>query len=428
MGNDQAHALQTSILVVDDTRSNLRLLAEILTDRGYVIRLAPSGSLALSSAHTKPPDLILLDIMMPGISGYEVCKQLKADEQTCNIPIIFISGLHEVFDKVKAFALGGVDYITKPFQAEEVIARIETHLTLRNLQKSLQEKNSQLQREITEREKAEEALQRAHDKLEIRVKERTTELRLSNAQLAKALRLKNEFLAMMSHEFRTPLNTVLGLSEALRLNVYGELNEKQQNTLKTIEKSGWHLFEMINNILELIEISTDGLPLQYNILDVELVCRASIKLIKQAASKKHLNVSLAFRNTITIHADECRLKQILVNLLNNAVKFTPEGGKIGLEVEADSEQQFISFCVWDTGIGIAKDDMARLFQPFTQLDSSLARQYEGTGLGLSLVYYLVNMHGGNISVKSEVGKGSRFTVSLPCKPPGMPSQTGDSEA
>lgn len=428
MGNDQAHALQTSILVVDDTRSNLRLLAEILTDRGYVIRLALSGSLALSSAHTKPPDLILLDIMMPGISGYEVCKQLKADEQTCNIPIIFISGLHEVFDKVKAFALGGVDYITKPFQAEEVIARIETHLTLRNLQKSLQEKNSQLQREITEREKAEEALQRAHDKLEIRVKERTTELRLSNAQLAKALRLKNEFLAMMSHEFRTPLNTVLGLSEALRLNVYGELNEKQQNTLKTIEKSGWHLFEMINNILELIEISTDGLPLQYNILDVELVCRASIKLIKQAASKKHLNVSLAFRNTITIHADECRLKQILVNLLNNAVKFTPEGGKIGLEVEADSEQQFISFCVWDTGIGIAKDDMARLFQPFTQLDSSLARQYEGTGLGLSLVYYLVNMHGGNISVKSEVGKGSRFTVSLPCKPPGMPSQTGDSEA
>ncbi len=139
---------KSSILIVDDTPANLRLLVGILAEREYKVRPVPEGSLALSAITADPPDLILLDIMMPGMSGYEVCKRLKSDESTCNIPIIFISAKHEVIDKVKAFSLGGVDYITKPFQAEEVLARIETHLTLQSLKKNLEEKNAQLQKAL----------------------------------------------------------------------------------------------------------------------------------------------------------------------------------------------------------------------------------------------------------------------------------------
>ncbi len=157
---------QASILVVDDAHDNLRLLSGILTQQGYIVRPVPDGALALSSIQTAPPDLILLDIMMPNMSGYEICEQLKAHEHTRDIPIIFISALHDIFDKVRAFAIGGVDYITKPFQAEEVLARVETHLTLRNLNKELQEKNLHLRQEITERERAEEALKESVTQIE----------------------------------------------------------------------------------------------------------------------------------------------------------------------------------------------------------------------------------------------------------------------
>lgn len=248
-----------------------------------------------------------------------------------------------------------------------------------------------------------------------RVAERTAELSAANAELAQAARLKDEFLANMSHELRTPLNAILGLSEGLQEQLYGPLNEKQLKYLQTIEESGRHLLALINDILDLSKIGAGKLILQLEPVLISQVCHTSLRLISQNAQAKNLQVE--FESNVdpaaVILADERRLKQILVNLLSNAVKFTPTGGTIGLKVQDDRTRPALLFTVWDTGIGIAPEALARLFKPFVQLDSSLARRYEGTGLGLSLVARLTQMHGGEVTVQSEPGQGSRFTVSLP---------------
>ena len=269
-------------------------------------------------------------------------------------------------------------------------------------------------RDITERKQAEKALREVHDELEQRVEERTTELRIANTELAHASRLKDEFLSTMSHELRTPLNVVLGMTEVLQGEIHGPLNAKQLRALHMIEESGHHLLTLINDILDLSRIGTGRLELRITLVDVEVTCQATLGMIKQLAQKKHLKVSSVLDHSVrTIHADGRRLQQMLMNLLSNAVKFTPENGEIGLEVKGKPEQGTVDFVVWDTGIGIAREDVDKLFQPFVQLDAGLARRYQGAGLGLSLVCRMAEMHGGSVSVESEVGKGSRFIVSLP---------------
>ena len=275
----------------------------------------------------------------------------------------------------------------------------------------------QAQREIVERVRAEKALQQERANLAQRVAERTAELSAANAELARSARLKDEFLAAMSHELRTPLNAILGLSEALQEEVYGSLNERQLRSLRNIEESGRHLLELINEILDIAKIQAGKVELQVGPVSVQSVCQSGLTLIRQMAHKKQIDVSAVFDSEVTaIHADGRRMKQILVNLLTNAVKFTPEGGKIGLEVVADGERGAVHFTVWDTGTGISEDEMGMLFQPFVQLDSSLSRQHSGTGLGLALVRHLTELHNGGVAVESEVGTGSRFTVSLPWDP------------
>ncbi len=270
------------------------------------------------------------------------------------------------------------------------------------------------QQEIVERKQAEIALEEERALLAQRVRERTAELSKANAELARAARLKDEFLAAMSHELRTPLHAILGSAEILRDEIFGDLNEKQRKYAHNIEEGGRHLLELINDILDLSKIEAGKMELELRPISARSVSEASVRLVKQLAHKKQLQLTLTVDDGITnLLADERRLKQMLVNLLSNAIKFTPEGGQIGLEVQADADQQAVHFTVWDTGIGIAPEELGRLFQPFVQLDSKLSRQYYGTGLGLSLVSRMTEMHGGGISVASEVGRGSRFTVSLP---------------
>jgi signal transduction histidine kinase/CheY-like chemotaxis protein len=259
------------------------------------------------------------------------------------------------------------------------------------------------------------------------------QLQLANQELLRATKLKDEFLANMSHELRTPLNSILGMSESLQEEVLGSMNEKQLKAIATIESSGEHLLSLINDILDLSKISSGMMELDITSVSVKNLCDSSLVFVKQQAFKKRIqiysNIPLQINN-VNINIDGRRIKQVLINLLTNAVKFTPNEGTINLIVaigsghtwqgEATIPQQLremnsptILFQVVDTGIGIAANDLQMLFQPFVQVDSALNRQYEGTGLGLALVKQIVELHGGQVLVESEVGKGSCFTVALP---------------
>ena len=267
---------------------------------------------------------------------------------------------------------------------------------------------------VIQRKQMEEELEEERIMLAKRVEERTIELRTANAELARVDQLKDEFLAAMSHELRTPISGILGMCEVLESEVYGPLNEKQISSLNSIEESGRHLLSLINDILDVSKIEVGQLELELKPVSIKHICDASLRFVERDARDKRLRVTSSFDNSVTtVQADERRLKQILVNLLSNAVKFTPEGGSIGLEVTGDAKQKLVTFSVWDTGIGISKEQIPMLFQPFVQLDSRLSRRHAGTGLGLALAKRLVEMHNGNIFVESKVGEGSRFIFSLP---------------
>ncbi|MBK1988651.1 PAS domain S-box protein [Sphaerospermopsis aphanizomenoides BCCUSP55] len=269
------------------------------------------------------------------------------------------------------------------------------------------------------------------------------ELRQTNAELARATRLKDEFLANMSHELRTPLNAILGMSEGLTEGVFGEMRDIQKRAINTIERSGKHLLELINDILDLSKIEAGKLEIQLSPVACSYLCDSSVTFVRQQALKKNIQISVEIQPHLPdLIVDERRIRQVLINLLNNAVKFTPSGGKVKLIVrqeigtlksqeprqrEAGGEElsqlpitnyylpnQWICFSVIDTGIGIAPEDLNKLFKPFVQIDSSLNRQHNGTGLGLALVKRLVDLHCGYITVKSEVNKGSCFTACIPC--------------
>ena len=254
-------------------------------------------------------------------------------------------------------------------------------------------------------------------------KEYEQKLELTNAELLRATRLKDEFLANMSHELRTPLNAILGMTEGLQEKVFGTINPEQLKALQTIERSSSHLLSLINDILDLAKIGAGQLELDCSAIAVASLCNSSLAFIKQQALNKRIQLESKLPPHLPyLLVDERRIRQVLINLLNNAVKFTPEGGQIILEVTPLRPPQtidplpppFLELAVIDTGIGIAAENIDKLFQPFIQIDGALNRQYEGTGLGLSLVKRLVELHGGQVGVTSELGVGSRFTMTLPC--------------
>ncbi|WP_103669351.1 CBS domain-containing protein [Pseudanabaena sp. BC1403] len=306
-----------------------------------------------------------------------------------------------------------------------LLQQIANQLAIAIQQADLFEK---LQQELCDRQKTQQNLTEINQQLAI-----------SNEELARATRLKDEFLANMSHELRTPLNAILGMTEGMQEQIFGKVTSSQIKALQTIERSGSHLLELINDILDVAKIESGQIDLEYSNISVEFLCQSCLPFIKQQAHKKSIHLETKILpNLSELNIDERRIRQVLINLLNNAVKFTPDGGRITLEVSTHphslgnkespnqppaivnpkrelEELSYLYFSVIDTGIGISPENISKLFQPFIQIDSALNRQYQGTGLGLALVKRIVEMHGGTVMLTSEIGVGSCFTIALPYK-------------
>ena len=271
--------------------------------------------------------------------------------------------------------------------------------------------------DITPQKTLENDLKQERASLAEKVEQQTRELRIANEELARAAKAKDEFLAAMSHELRTPLNAILGLSEAMQEEIYGPLTEKQEYTLLRIQESGKHLLALISDILDLAKIGANRLELEIAPVDVHQLCQSSLDIIQESAQKKRLSVHINLDPQVKLlQGDGRRLKQVLLNLLNNAVKFTPEGGNVFLEMEGDPQAGVVRFHIRDSGIGITEENLQTIFTPFQQVDSSLSRQYEGAGLGLALAAEMVKIHGGTLTVESIPRQGSHFCVSLPWTP------------
>lgn len=414
--------VDTNILLIDDNSDNLRILIQILSERGYSVRPAINGEVAFNAIKQRVPNLILLDIMMPGLSGYEVCERLKANSETKDVPVIFISAMDDPENKVKAFSKGGVDYITKPFHKEEVLARVETHLKINQLRISLQEKNIRLEQEVSERMQAEQALRKIRDELEYMVLKRTDELSDANKRLRKAKeraekasRVKSEFLANVSHEIRTPMNAILGYSDIIESKVFDEQLIKY---LSRIKSSGQALVSLIDDLLDLSEIEAGLLEPFYEPVPVRPLFNEINYLFLPEVIEKGLLMELSVSPDIPeqVILDRIRLKQVLINLVGNAVKFT-ESGTVSLSVALleteDGRENSVNlvFTVKDTGPGIPESQLAEIFKAFHQV-SEVAIHHTGLGLGLTIAQRLVQTMNGELNVETEPEKGSCFFVTF----------------
>ncbi len=378
------------ILIVDDTPANLDTLSRVLSDAGYEIAIATSGEKALQLLQRQSPDLILLDVRMPGIDGFETCQRIKSSPKTCDIPIVFMTSLIDINNKIKGFSCGAVDYISKPFQEQEILARVRTHIELHLLTQNLEQQ----------------------------VAQQTASLRIANEALEKANISKRSFLSTMSAEIRTPIDVILRLTERLQEQTYGTLNPQQVEDLEKIEHNGNHLIALISNTLKLANIESGQLKLDLDEIEIEDLCKSCLVAIRSQATKK--NIKLIFNiepNLPTISIDERHIRQVIINLLNNAIKFTSIGS-VTLSVTkgmlTDSENiSCIRMAIADTGIGIAPANIKQLFQPFVQITSLAGDRHEGNGLGLILAKQIVELHHGRISVSSTENVGSCFTIELP---------------
>ena len=368
-----------NILVVDDIGTNLKLLDDILRPEGYNIRLAPGGVLALRAAEKEKPDLILLDIMMPGIDGFEVCRQLKENPNLKDIPVIFISALGDTDDIVRALAIGGVDYITKPYQAEEIKARVHTHLKLRNQSLELQKLNNELQQQSKE--------------------------------LSELNATKDKFFSIIAHDLRGPFTGFLGLTQIMAQESESLSREEIQEYSALMKDSAANLFRLLENLLEWAR-SQRGLTkfMPESLLLMPIITEIMRNVIS-SATKKGIEISSQIPVGLSVFADEYMLASTIRNLTTNAVKFTRKGGKVSISAKPLPGNR-VEISVTDNGIGMKHEMVNALFQLDVQTNRKGTENEPSSGLGLLLCKEFVEKHGSKLCVESEEGKGSIFTFTI----------------
>jgi len=376
------------ILAIDDTPANLLTLGAALAAE-FDLQIACSGPAGLTLATQSPPDLILLDVMMPGMDGFETCRQLKAQPALKDVPVIFVTALTECDPEMQGLALGAADYITKPINVGIARQRI---------------------RNLLEREHLRKEVEAHRNLLEARVAERTLALSIAKEAAEAANRAKSTFLANMSHELRTPMNAIIGLTYILTRN---NTDPAQGDKLAKVSSAARHLLHLLDDVLELSRIDAErlvieqtGFRLQNVIANVESLLGADLAA-KGLAMDVQVEAGLARRPLI---GDPLRLQQVLLNIVSNAIKFTP-AGRLVLRARSGAEDEsglLLHIEVQDSGVGIPAEARERIFRPFEQADSSTTRQFGGSGLGLAICQRLVRLMGGDIGVTSTEGGGSTF--------------------
>ncbi|TFH05254.1 MAG: HAMP domain-containing histidine kinase [Spirochaetales bacterium] len=358
----------TTILVVDDNTNNLGVLYRYLDDAGFTVLVSQDGERAATMARDQEPDLILLDIMLPGMDGFDTCRQLKNLPATAGIPVIFISALTDIQDKVRGFEAGGVDYVTKPFQQEEVLARIDTHLTIKRQREELNRLNA----------------------------------------------TKDKFFSIIAHDLRSPFMGLLGALELLR-DSGGDMDAAtQREMVNGLYESSQKTYNLLVNLLEWSRSQQGSVEVHPRTISLATLVREVADLFTANAHQKEVTITIDIPGDLLVHVDRDMISTVIRNLINNAVKFTASRGSVtvGCEMQGD----FVAVTVTDNGIGIAPEDVRTLFTLEHTVSRNGTHGEPGTGLGLILAHDYVTRSGGQISVTSEPGKGSEFRFTLPVAP------------
>lgn len=447
----EAHTHEVDVLVVEDSPTQAEKVRYLIEREGYRTRWAQDGRAALQMLREWRPDVVLTDIVMPEVDGYELCRTIKSDPQLEHIPVILMTTLSDPRDIVQGLACRADAFIRKPYDETLLLSRIRDVLANRELRKDRREdggielsfagqhyvidsgRQQILDLLISSYEQAvrvnEELKAREQQIVELnaRLAQHATALEQANGELARqnveldmANRTKSRFLANASHELRTPLIAILGCSEILREGLAGPLTAEQIQHVDDIQAGGQHLLSLINDLLDLSKIEAGRMELRREPVDVRQLLQGTLPAVRNRAQAHGIRLESELAEDLDIASLDSRaVMQILFNLLSNAVKFTPDNGCVRLRGARIEEvgRPWLKIEVQDTGIGIAQANLPRMFEPFEQLDAWSERRSEGTGLGLTMVRELSQLHGGRVEVASQVGVGTCFTVYLPAEPP-----------
>lgn len=384
-GSDAA----ATILVVDDEPNNVDVVRHFLEMEGLRVVGAMDGEAALERLAVHAPDVILLDVIMPGPDGFEICRRLKADPHTVFIPVVLLTALRGVDDRIKGAAAGADDFVSKPFDHVELVTRVKSLVRVKRLHDQIEAHNRELER---------------------RVAERTADLQRALDQLRELDRLKSEFIANTSHELRTPLLHVKGTVTLLADGALGTLTSEQARGLQVAEEAAEQLERVVEDVIDFNEVHGRALDLEP--VPVSEACQSALQALLSRAQRRNITLRLAVPPELPpVRADALALTRVLRHLLDNAVKFSPPEGLV--QVLAERRGEHIRIAVQDQGPGIPPDERQRIFTLFYQTDGSSTRRAGGMGLGLALVRKLLAAHGTQIELETEVGRGSTFAFNLP---------------